>query len=271
MDNFIFLNGKFIQAYPNSEYALFLPLLLVEAAGNLCRAFLQGSSLQDSRSRTRARTRRSSFARSPLRACSVEPFRWPHACALRSGCWIVGDDGGRGAALSFLPVFKYTPIRRSSADLVFVLRLTQRDNGEWSEPRRRGTAGATGRRCPRGWSPGFHFSTSGRWTAPQAEQRSACRGNGHRTRAGNEQVSTILSETLRNISICCAFRSMLCATRFECVKCNLVFSTFKNNYIVNITVIFRIDYYVVFFNRFYLIALHTRCFTPQWYALPKTY
>lgn len=142
-----------------------------------------------------------SLARSPLRACSVEPFRWAHACALRSGCWIVGDDGGRGAALSFLPVFKDTPIRRSSADLVFLLRLTQRDYGEWSEPRRRGPAGATGRRCPRGWSPGFHFSTSGRWTAPQAEQRSACRGNGHRTRPGNEQVSQIIS----NASEACIF------------------------------------------------------------------
>lgn len=48
--------------------------------------------------RERARTRHTV----PTHCVSALPSPSPSARVLRAGCWIVGDDGGRGAALSFI-------------------------------------------------------------------------------------------------------------------------------------------------------------------------
>lgn len=107
----------------------------------------------------------------------------PSARVLSAGGWIVGDDGGRGASLSFIWLF--TTAVEPSTTALSARRDPSRGDGERGQHGRGGTGGTARLRRPRYGGSGFHFSTSGRWTAHQAEQWSACRRKWGWTRAGD--------------------------------------------------------------------------------------
>ena len=105
----------------------------------------------------------------------------PFPRVLRGGCWIVGDDGGRKSSAEFYLSVLYNS--RTLFNIVSRLRIISRNDGERSQPRGRGPGGPARLRCPGYRGFGFHFSTTGLWTAHQAQQWSASRRNGPRSRA----------------------------------------------------------------------------------------
>lgn len=107
----------------------------------------------------------------------------PTARVLSAGGWIVGDDGGRGASLSFIWLF--TTAVEPSTTALSVRRDLSRGDGERGQYGRGGTGGTARHHRPCHRGSGFHFSTTGRWTAHQAQQWSACRRKWGWTRAGD--------------------------------------------------------------------------------------
>lgn len=127
------------------------------------------------------RARMSHSSSHPLRQRA--PSHSSSVRVLRVGCWIVGDDGGREEALSFLWVFT-TAVDPSTTALT-VRRDQSRGDGERGQYGR-GRTGGTARGCrPCCRGSGFHFSTTGHRTAHQAQQWSTCRRKWGRTRAGD--------------------------------------------------------------------------------------
>lgn len=116
------------------------------------------------------RARKRSTSHRPLRQCAPAASL---ARVLRAGCEIVGDDGGRGATLSFIRVS--TNSCRTVHNIVCLRRDLSRGDGERGQHGGGGTAGAGRPRRARSRCSGFHFSTTGLWTAHQDEQRSASR------------------------------------------------------------------------------------------------
>lgn len=97
----------------------------------------------------RERARKGHSSSHPLRQRAPSPF--PSARVLRAGCWIVGDDGGRGAALSFIWVFS-TAVEPSTTPFLSVETYPEAMGNEASMEGE-GQAGQPGAAVPAAGAP----------------------------------------------------------------------------------------------------------------------